>query len=480
MKLIKDNKEKYMNTLFISSEIYPYSKSGGLADVAHSLPESLRKKIKLWTITPLYRFIEREKFGIKSTEVKFEYWLAGVCYKFEIYKSKDDEFFLYNDILCEVDELYGTSEQEYENNSLRFGLFSYGVLEAMIKLNLKIDILHLNDWQSSLIALLAKERYKLKQKVILTIHNLAYQGIFDKSIMDILELDWKKCFKPESLEYYDQVNFLKSAIFYSDEITTVSPSYAKEIQTPLFGNGLDELLKQNSHKLTGILNGISYRAFNPKRDKALYKKFSIKHFKDKYKNKEKLLNSFGLTSPNRPLFSFISRFTSQKGIDLLINSLNLFKDLEVNFVILGSGEEEYNQLFKTLQNRYKNIYIKIGYDDHLSRKIYASSDFLLMPSKFEPCGLNQMIAMRYGGIPIVAKTGGLKDTVFDFTDVNENFDKGVGITYQEHNNYWFLHAIAKALSLYGNREKFEQICRNNMKVDNSWKHLAKEYIKIYQ
>ncbi len=472
-----------MKTLFVSSEIYPYAKSGGLADVAHSLPESLANQIEVYSIMPLYKLIDKKKFGIKSTELKFEYWLAGVSYEFEIFMTTQNRYqlFLYNDILCDKEDLYGTSEGSYSNNALRFGLFSYGVLESMIRLNLGVSTIHINDWQSSLIALLAKERYKLSQKIVLTIHNLAYQGIFDKSIMETLEIDWSDCFKADRFEYFDNVNFLKSGIFYSDEITTVSPTYADEIQTPLFGNDLDEILKENSHKLTGILNGISYRAFNPKRDKSLYKKFAIKNFQDKTVNKEELLKELGLKNETkeRPLFAFIGRFTSQKGIELLIESLSLFKDLEANMVILGSGEEEYNKVFRSLQNRYDNIHIEIGYDESLSRKIYAGADFLMMPSIFEPCGLNQMIAMRYGTMPIVAKTGGLKDTVFDFSDVDENFDKGVGITYQEQNVFWFLHALAKALSLYGNRKKFRKICKNNMKVDNSWKHLAKEYLKIY-
>ena len=472
-----------MKILFVSSEIYPYAKSGGLADVAHSLPQSLGKKIKVYSIMPLYKFIDRDKYDIESSEVEFEYWLAGVCYRFEVFVRKSNKYdlFLYNDILCERDELYGDSFGAYSDNALRFGLFSYGVLEAMIRMNLEVETIHLNDWQSSLIALLAKERYKLEQKIVLTIHNLAYQGIFGKSIMDILEIDWERCFKPERLEYFDGVNFLKSGIFYSDRVTTVSPSYAKEIQTPLFGNDLNEILRENSKKLKGILNGISYKSFNPKTDDAIYKKFDIKNFDDKSRNKKRLLKELGMEVDvkERPLFIFIGRFTQQKGIELLIELLHLFKDFEANMVILGSGEEYYNRIFRVLQDKYKNIHIGIGYNEALSRKMYAGADFLMMPSRFEPCGLNQMIAMKYGAVPIVAKTGGLKDTVFDFTDIEDKFDKGIGVTYEEQNLYWFMHAIAKALSLYGNRKKFAKICKHNMGVDNSWKHSSNEYLKIY-
>jgi len=348
---------KNMQILFVSSEIYPYAKSGGLADVAHSLPQSLRKKIKVYNIMPLYKFIDRDKYDIVSLGLKFEYWLGGVCYKFELFKRKSNRYdlFLYNDILCDRDELYGDSFGAYSDNALRFGLFSYGVLESMIRMKLDIDTIHLNDWQSSLIALLAKDRYKLKQKIILTIHNLAYQGIFDKSVMDILEIDWNNCFKPDRLEYFDGVNFLKAGIYYCDTITTVSPTYAQEIQTPLFGNTLDEVLKQNSHKLIGLLNGISYEAFNPNKDEYIYKKYNIRDYRNRVKNKEKLLEELNMSNKTkRALFVFIGRFTNQKGIELLIESLHLFKDFEADMIILGSGEEYYNRLFRDLQKKYTN------------------------------------------------------------------------------------------------------------------------------
>ncbi len=473
-----------MSILFVSSEIYPYAKSGGLADVAHSLPEAVRKREEVYTIMPLYKIVDREKFNIVSSGLKFEYWLNGVCYTFELFKREENKFelFLYNDILCERDDLYGDSYGGYQDNALRFGLFAYGVIESILRLKLDIKIIHINDWQTSLIALLAKENYSLKQKIVLTIHNLAYQGIFDKSIMDILELNWEKTFKYDRFEYYDGVNFLKAGIFYSDIITTVSPTYAKEIQTPQFGHGLDTLLRDNSYKLKGILNGISYDIFDPKRDEAIYKKFNIRDYKYKAKNREMLLEELGMDKSDfeKPLFIFIGRFTHQKGVDLLIESLHLFKDFEANMVILGSGEEYYNNIFRNLKNSYKNIHIEIGYDEVLSRKMYAGADFLIMPSLFEPCGLNQMIAMKYGTMPIVAKIGGLKDTVSDFTDVNEEYQGGVGITFEEHNLFWFLHTLSKAFSLYSNQKKFKQICKKNMKVDYSWRESAQKYIEIYK
>lgn len=472
-----------MNILFAASEIFPYAKTGGLADVAYALPEALREEgERVYSIMPLYNQIDREKFNIVYSGLTFDYWLDKTRHQFDVFYNENnkDEIFIYNPILCDRLGLYFDEYGDFGDNALRFGLFSYAVLEVMVKLDLKIDVIHINDWQTSLIPLLLKTKYGLNIKTVLTIHNLAYQGIFSKEAMNELELDWDACFKFDGLEYYDAVNFLKAGIYYSDEVTTVSDTYAKEIQTTRFGNSLDETLRINSYKLKGIVNGISNEVFNPKKDKYIEHNFSVKKYKGKKKNKEALCKELGLKEPNRPLFIFIGRFTSQKGVDLILDSLELFKTYEANLVILGSGEEFYNQAFKSFINRDENIKIMIGYDEALGRKMYASSDFLIMPSIFEPCGLNQMISMKYGVLPIVTKTGGLKDTVIDFTDIQDldNVNLGVGVTFDEHNLFWFNHAIAKALSLYSNKEKFEDISKHNMKIDNSWKNSAQEYIKL--
>lgn len=473
-----------MSILFASSEIFPYAKSGGLADVSQALPEALRNSERVYTIMPLYDLIDREKYNLVYSGLTFDYWLAGIQHQFDIFHREDmpDDLFVYNPILCNRQGLYNDQHGDFGDNGLRFGLFSYAVLEVMIRMELDIQTIHVNDWQSALVPLLAKTRYHLPQKIVLTIHNLAYQGIFAKSVMNELEIDWEKCFKFEGLEYYDKVNYLKAGIFFADQITTVSHSYANEIQTPIFGYGLNKTLQINSHKLTGILNGISYEVFDPKSDQDLYKNFTARTFKNgKLSNKSSLLDEVGLSDEGKPLFVFIGRFTKQKGLDLILESLSLFKDFEANVVILGSGEDYYTHRFAALANRYDNIRIIIGYDEALSRKLYAGADFLLMPSIFEPCGLNQMIAMRYGTLPIVAKTGGLRDTVTDFTDIGELENHGgVGITFEEHNMFWFMHAIGKALSLYGNREKFNEIVKHDMQVDNSWKHSAALYRELYQ
>lgn len=473
-----------MSILFLASEIFPYAKSGGLADVAHALPEALRNSgEKVYTVMPLYSLVDRKKHKIEYSGLSFEYWLCGVRHQFDIFQNKknSDEFFIYNPILCDRLGLYDDKYGDFGDNGLRFGLFSYACLELMIRKDLDVKTIHINDWQTSLVALLVKTKYRLSQKVILTIHNLAYQGVFPKTVMDELELDWDSCFKFHGLEYFDSVNFLKAGISFSDKITTVSKSYANEIQTPAFGNGLDETLRINAHKLKGIVNGISTKEFDPNKDKNISKKFSLKKYENKLENKVALLEETGLKDSNRPLFVFIGRFTSQKGIDLLLEEIDLFRTYEANFVFLGNGEKFYNEAFKHLVGRYENIHINIGYDESFARRLYASADFLMMPSIFEPCGLNQMIAMRYGVLPLVAKTGGLIDTVIDFTDIEDinSCEVGIGISYVEQNLFWFNHAVAKALSLYGNKSKFEEISKHNMKIDNSWTNSAKEYIELY-
>lgn len=472
-----------MNILFASSEMFPYAKSGGLADVAQSLPEELRKIAKVYTIMPLYYIVDRTKHEIISCDFSFDIWLNGIRHQIDLYKNANNpyELFLYNPILCDREGLYHDSYGDFGDNHLRFGLFCYGVIETMLRLDLKINAIHINDWQTALIALLAKTKYYLSQKIVFTIHNIAYQGIFHKSVMNELELDWKECFKSDRFEYFDQVNFLKAGIFYSDVITTVSPTYANEIQTNHFGHTLDNMLITNNYKLNGIINGISYDVFSPSTDEFIYKNYDKQTFELKSQNKTKLCKELNLSEPNRPLFVFIGRFTSQKGVDLILQSLHLLKDFEINVAILGSGEKYYNGVFSKLIDKYPNISITLGYDEPLARRFYASADFLLMPSLFEPCGLNQMIMMRYGGLPIVARTGGLRDTVVDFTDTHHHSkNQGIGITFDEHNMFWYMHAITKAISLYANQKKYIKFAKHNMSVDNSWKISAKEYMKVYK
>ncbi len=462
-----------MKILFVSSEIFPYAKSGGLGDVAASLPKALKTHSDITSIMPLYKSIDREKHNIQSTGLVYEFWVNKIEYQFEVFQSGDVLFLDEKSGLFQRDEMYG----EYSDNDIRFGIFCYGVLEYIRASNQEFDILHINDWQSALIALLVKEQYKLDSKVVFTIHNLAYQGIFSKKSIERLDLSWDY-FTASKIEYHDQINLLKSAIVYSDVFTTVSPTYAKEIQTHQFGCDLEQIIQDNEYKLKGILNGVDYEEFNPSLDTNLNKHFDADDLGNKRAIKEDLLNELHLEGVNKPLFVFIGRFTGQKGIDQILESLNTLASSPINIVILGSGEKNYNDWFHALLGLHKNLSITIGYDEALARRIYASADFLYMPSQYEPCGLNQMIAMKYGAIPIVSPVGGLKDSVTDF-DGELSEGKGRGITLENDNPQTFINATNKALHLYLDKNRFDEIIQHNMHVDFSWDEKSKEYLSLF-
>ena len=465
-----------MRLLFVSSEIFPFAKSGGLGDVAASLPKALNAYVDTTSIMPLYGSINRQKYNIKSTDFKYQFLINGKEYQFEVFKCEKTLFLKENSGLFERDEMYGN----YDDNDIRFGIFCYAVLEFIKAKDEYFDILHINDWQSALIALLAKEHYQIDSKIVFTIHNLAYQGIFPKKSIDRLDLLWDY-FTVSKLEYHDQINLLKSAIIYSDVVTTVSSTYAQEIQTKTFGCDLENIIQDNEYKLRGILNGIDYDEFHPAIDKYLPKNFDENTLWNKKVLKSEILKELHLKDEEKPLFVFIGRFTAQKGIDQILESLHKLKDMPINIAILGSGEDEYNHWFGSLAGRYKNIDITIGYNETLARKLYGAADFLYMPSQYEPCGLNQMIAMKYGTIPIVRKVGGLKDSVVDFEEISSlPLDKGVGITFEEESVQSFLHITKKALELYHNKSKFDEIISFDMSVDFSWHTKSKEYFDLYK
>jgi starch synthase len=462
-----------MKILFVSSEIFPFAKSGGLGDVASSLPKALKNHSDILSIMPLYGSIDRQKHNITTTGLIYSFYVNSTEYVFEVFKSGDTLFLSENNGLFTREEMYG----DYDDNDIRFGVFCYGVLEYIKASNQNFDILHINDWQSALIALLVKEKYKLDSKVVFTIHNLAYQGIFPKDSIKKLDLSWEQ-FTASKLEYHDSINLLKSAIVYSDVFTTVSPTYADEIQTREFGCDLEQLIQDNEYKLKGILNGVDYSEFNPAVDTNLDKHYDIDDLANKRAIKETLLNSLGLEGVDKPLFVFIGRFTAQKGIDQILESLNTLATYPINIVILGSGEKKYNDWFSALIGVHKNISVTIGYNEALARSIYASADFLYMPSQYEPCGLNQMIAMKYGAMPVVRSVGGLKDSVCDF-EGEFSPSMGRGLTMQDASVQTFIHATNRALYLYNDKPRFDEMIRHNMSVDFSWDEKSKEYLSLF-
>lgn len=461
-----------MKTLFCASEIYPYAKSGGLADVGHSLVKALGKHAEMQSVMPLYGFMPKEEF--EKTDIAFSVNLGGVFYEVTLYEKLHDgikTYFVNAPLLSATNEMYGNAKGDYANNDIRFALFCAAVVElAQI---IHADIIHANDWHSALVPLLVR-RAKLKIKTLFSIHNLAYQGIFERDSLARVGLE-ESYFQMDALEFYGKVNFLKAGIIYGDALTTVSPTYAKEIQTKEFGCGLDGLLQLYKTKLTGILNGIDETVFNPQNDAALFSCYSSDTLVKKYENKKALQKELGLSGLKKPLFVMISRLVHQKGFDLLIESLDAFLSEDVNFVLLANGDENYKKTLLLYTKKYKNFRLLCGYDEALSHRIYASGDFLLMPSLYEPCGLNQMIAARYGTIPIVHRVGGLKDSVHE-----RGAKCAQGIVMREATKKTLIGAVKRAIALYGDSAKKEEMISFNMNCDFSFAKSALLYHKLYK
>jgi len=466
-----------MKLLFASAEIFPFTKSGGLADISMALSMVLNKNNNVTALMPLYRCIDKTYYDIRSTGENFKLYFGGVHYDVELFATTMEGIkviFVYNELLCERDFLYGDSEEGYEDNDLRFAIFCHTIIE-IVKRDF-FNILHLNDWHTALAALLAREA-GVSTKIVYTIHNLSYQGIFPKSSMDHTGIE-QKHFRMEEIEFYGQVNWMKAGIGNADVVTTVSPSYADEIQTPEFGCGLDGFLRLHSEKLTGILNGIDTKFFDPSTDPALPAKYSKTSKRGKSVCKKAFLRDIKIDQSKLPLFIFIGRFVEQKGLNLIIKSIEEMLKRPLVFAMLGDGEKRYHSALQKVAQKESNFYLCFGYDEAFAHKMYAAADFLVMPSLFEPCGLNQMIAMRYGTIPIVHKTGGLKDTVHQI--IPRKRVCGMGFVFNDMTKVDFLQSIDDALELYENRSRLNTVRTFNMGCDFSIQKCAKEYLKLYE
>lgn len=458
-----------MKILFCASEAYPFAKSGGLADVAYALPKALAKSEDVTLMLPLYRFSQVDESRLEaagSTKLSF----GGATYEVDYFRYHEDGLevlFVKNPLLYERDTLYGTDGKAYADNDLRFTLFSRAIAWHASKE--AVDILHLNDWHTALAALFVKER-GIGCKVVFTIHNLAFQGIFDQVRLSLLGID-TTYFHPEALEFYGQINFMKAGIAFCDLLTTVSPTYAQEIQTPEFGCGLDGFLRKHAQKLRGILNGIDTDFFDPRNDPMIACPMKRKITTFKRCNKKALLKR----ESSYPLFVFIGRLTEQKGIDLLIALGESLSELPLRFAFLGEGDLQTEQWLRRICDTSENLIYFEGYDEKRAHQMYAAADFLVMPSRFEPCGLNQMIAMHYGAVPIVHAVGGLRDTVHA-----DGFRCGLGIPYKKNDEAHLFEKITEALFLYEEQDRLDAINRFNMVCDFSVERCASHYLMAYR
>jgi len=471
-----------MKILIATPEAAPFAKTGGLADVTGALLAEYRKmKEDIRLILPLYKTI-REKFRLNDTGLEVTVPLANRKLKGRIFSYGDSAYFIECDKFFDRDEIYGTPAGDYPDNSARFIFFSRSVLEACKALGFKPDVIHCNDWQTGLIPLYLKTIYKADKffsgaSSIITVHNLGYQGLFPQSDMPLTGLD-KSLFTPEGLEFYGKINFLKAGLISADFITTVSDNYAKEILGREYGFGLDGVLRQRVSALTGIINGIDRKEWNPESDVFIKKNYGLKDIHGKKECKLQLLRDCSIKlKPHMPLIGMVGRLSAQKGLDLVLEALNEVLSAGANLVVLGRGDEMFHKRLSAAAERYKGrVYLKIGFEESLAHKIYAGSDIFLMPSRYEPCGLGQLIAMRYGTIPVARKTGGLADTISDYQPL---YGRGTGFLFSDYTADALQGCLKRTLCVYVNKDRWEELMHNAMRMDFSWKGSAKRYIELY-
>ncbi len=482
------------NILFLSSEIAPFAKTGGLADVSYSLPQAIKElghEIRI--MMPKYGFISERKYGIHEIirlremdiPVGDKLQKGNAKASFVVgQKVKVQVYFLENEFYYNRDGIYVDSKtkMDYPDNDERFIFFCKGVIEMLKRLGWVPDIIHCNDWQTALIPVYLKTIYKNDPffkgiKTVLTIHNIGYQGVFPKE-------SFLKSGLPEEIfseiEHNGNFNFLKAGILYADVITTVSPTYAKEIiNDDEFGAGLSDVLKKRKKDVYGILNGVDYSIWSPENDKFIPVPYNIQTIESKYENKKALLKHFDLPyDENTPVVAQISRLVEQKGFDLIAEVIDDMMKLDVQYIVLGTGDPKYEEMLEKFKKKYpKKIGVHIGFSEELAHLIEAGTDIFLMPSRYEPCGLNQIYSLRYGTVPVVRKVGGLADTVEEF---NPKTGKGTGFLFEKYSGQEMLKALKKAITVYKNRKVWLKLMKNGMVKDFSWNASAKEYVKLYE
>lgn len=469
-----------MKVLLVGSEATPFSKTGGLADVLGALPKELNAlNVDARVVLPKHLW----------TKEKFDDVLEPVC-NYRVQVGPKEEYAGIEKTVLDGVTFYFIDNEYYfgYRNSLyghyddgeRYGYYNNAVLRMLEELDYFPDIIHCNDWQSGLIPYLYKVKYSNNPKyqgikTILTVHNIAYQGRFSKELMPYLDVEYSS-----DLEFDNVINFLKTGIQTADFVTTVSENYANEILFDYFGYGMQHILRTRQDVLFGIVNGIDYTNFNPKLDKKIFQNYGLHNYlKGKAANKESLREYYSLERNELPMIGMVSRLTEAKGFDLVMDVIEgLIANNEMQFVLLGSGDAYIEDYFRALRDRYpNNVGVYIGYSDEMARKIYAGVDMFLMPSRFEPCGLAQLISLKYGTVPIVRKTGGLRDTI----DIYNKYDgTGTGFGFENYDAGDMLFAINNALEVFEDKPSWKKIVRRGMEADFSWLESAKKYIELYK
>jgi starch synthase len=480
-----------MKIAFVSTEIVPFAKTGGLADVSGSLPRELVKlgcDVRLFM--PKYFLLDELAHGLKYNwnigEMPIR--INGIIRSVHIHQSKlpDSNIDVYFIDCPHYFHRYRIYTDDFDEDE-RFILFSKAVIETLQRLQWFPDVIHCNDWQTGLIPLFIKDNYSWdnafnKTGTLFSIHNIGYQGRFSKSVINSAEIRGDLFYMGGPVEQDGGVSFMKTGISFSDIINTVSNTYSHEILTSEYGAGLETVLQQREEDLFGILNGVDYNVWNPETDKHLPYKYSVNDLGGKMKNKKFLLEHFGISfKEDIPLIGMVSRMVLQKGFDIFADAINDLLNLEAQWIILGSGEEKFEDLFRQLSIQLPGrIGSYIGYNNELSHFIEAGADMFLMPSRYEPCGLNQIYSLKYGTVPIVRKTGGLADTVKDWDEENHyGFDHGNGFSFYDYTGFALYKSVERAVNTFKHKQVWKKIQTNGMNLDFSWQRSAEKYLELY-
>jgi starch synthase len=482
-----------LKILEVASEVAPFARTGGLGDVLGALPKALVKRgHEVKVVLPRYQNINALTHNLTKTNIEFSVNLAGKQHECKVESSRNtrlkiDTYFISNEGFFGRPQYYLDPETglDYIDNDERFIFFNRAVIELIRKLGWKPDLIHVHDWQSALIpaylrTVLAGDEFFHDVKSVLTIHNLGYQGLFPGERFSILGLPGKMFYSVTgAFEYFGKVNFLKGGITCADYVTTVSERYASEIQSgDEFGCGLQGVLKERSSRLTGILNGVDYSVWSPTRDKNIQYHFTLSNLSGKKKNKIELLNNSGLPIREKsPLIGIVSRLTDQKGWDIIVDAFDQLFAMNVQVIILGNGDAQYHDLLTTMEKKYSDkLKAYLTFNDSLAHQIEAGADMFLMPSRWEPCGLNQMYSLRYGTVPIVREVGGLADTVKDF---NPDTLEGTGFVFKEYSVEAMLEAVTRAVNLFAHKRIWTGIMKAGMTQDYSWEISAQKYEQLF-
>jgi starch synthase len=473
-----------MRILFVAAEGLPFSKTGGLADVIEALPKALAASgHEAAVVLPRYRGTHSKTVVLRGLAVPMGASARLVTIADGGVQNGVRYFFVDDPEYFDRDQLYGSGGRDYPDNAERFAEFSRASIELAKRVWMP-DVIHCHDWQAALVPVFLRTVYASDSvvnslPVVFTIHNMGYQGLFPKDVVEKIGLP-VSLYRPDALEYWGQVNYLKAGLVFADYLTTVSRKYAEEIQTQEFGCGMEGIVKLRADRLVGILNGVDYEEWSPENDSLIAAGYSASDLSGKQACKRDLLTQFGLPSEDlgRPIVGIVSRFADQKGFDLLEEVADKLLGENLEIVALGTGEAKYEKMFRELAGRFPaKLSVKIAYDNTLAHKIEAGADMFLMPSRYEPCGLNQIYSLRYGTVPVVRATGGLDDTIEPFDAVS---GRGTGFKFQDYTGSALLAAMREALAVFSDRAMWRRLQINGMAKDFSWRVSAYEYARLYE